>query len=1221
MLNPLPRFKQTAFMPAALLALLASITTLLSPVRTALAQSDASTVMRGFPSIGMRGLPRTTADIMFETDMVGDLPHVMQDKPEHDFNEIREGIKNNPASPAVASIPARAPHELVRMPDKQGGGAFSPQTVGVNFTAATLATTGSFPPDNDGAVGPTQYICAVNGRIISFNKTTGVADGVLNATTNAFFSTVRNASGTSDPMVRYDRLSNRWFVSIINVSTPNRWCLAVSDAASNGVISATTVWTYYFFVPATITPAVSNGTTCLTDYPSLGVDEDAIYMAGDQFCGTGQPFQQVDAFVIRKSSVLSGGPIVVTAFRGLMTAAGPDGIAGTADDYRGPFAPRGVDNQDLNTNEGYFIGTDGNSYGTLWIHRVADPAGTPTLSAGFPLVCPTTAGPRPVPHPGNTGGYWGRLDPLDDRPFHAIIRNQQLWTAHNIGCDNTGVSNGVYLNDTRVGARWYQINVPVTTGNPSIVQAGTVFTASATNDSTSKNFFIPSINVSGQGHAAMGFTTAGELNNANVGSVGRLASDPLGTMQTPVAITSNVNTYNPTSDPGGATAGRPRRWGDYSITSVDPLDDMSMWTVQEFCDANNSYGVRVAKLVAPPPATPSAMAAIVAAQASTSATVTGVSASGSGFFDPGPNLPAPARAFNHISATCTAGSATGTPPTVSSVSYTNPTTITVTFNTTAATPNLPGEFYTLNVTNPDGQTSSAAIVKVNAAIATITSSAGTGGSISPLGATSVTYGQNQSYTITADPCYTIADVLVDGVSVGAVASYTFTNVTANHTIAASFLAGLGNPVTGLSVQQMKTGNSGSTTGIKVQYTAPVGAATVEVWRKGFGGYPQYSGSVPSAPLAYPPVGWTLASGVTASGGIDVPASRDYYYYVAYGRDACGNASPVSAVAGGVLGYHLGDVSDGVTPGQGDATVNTADASLLGAHYGASGASLSGYEYLDVGPTANNTTNGRPTPDGAVNFEDLILFSLNYAPKVSAPAAGIRPAAAGATGEAIAFRAPAVVEEGESFEVPLTLTAGGRLQGLSVALDWDRSVVEVESVTPGTFVASQGGVVLSSGAGRVDAALLGLGAQGLVGEGTLATVRFRVVGSGDPRIAVARVIGRDADNHDLAVAVRGTDAFVTSAPTRTDLFPVVPNPTRGSAAIRYSMTQRGRVHVALFSVDGRLVKTLAKGVQDAGQYQIMWDGTDAQGTLTKPGMYYVRFETDGVRRSRVVSVNR
>ena len=54
------------------------------------------------------------------------------------------------------------------------------------------------------------------------------------------------------------------------------------------------------------------------------------------------------------------------------------------------------------------------------------------------------------------------------------------------------------------------------------------------------------------------------------------------------------------------------------------------------------------------------------------------------------------------------------------------------------------------------------------------------------GAVGVDYGANQSFTITPDASYHVADVLVDGVSVGAVASYTFTNVTANHTIAASF---------------------------------------------------------------------------------------------------------------------------------------------------------------------------------------------------------------------------------------------------------------------------------------------------------------------------------------------------------------------------------------------------------------------------------------------------
>src|SRR5207244_8970205 len=69
---------------------------------------------------------------------------------------------------------------------------------------------------------------------------------------------------------------------------------------------------------------------------------------------------------------------------------------------------------------------------------------------------------------------------------------------------------------------------------------------------------------------------------------------------------------------------------------------------------------------------------------------------------------------------------------------------------------------------------------------TITASAGSGGSISPSGAVLVGGRASQSFAISPDACHTIADVLVDGVSKGAIASYTFSNVTANHTIAASF---------------------------------------------------------------------------------------------------------------------------------------------------------------------------------------------------------------------------------------------------------------------------------------------------------------------------------------------------------------------------------------------------------------------------------------------------
>ncbi|MFR6394777.1 MAG: choice-of-anchor J domain-containing protein [Oscillospiraceae bacterium] len=69
---------------------------------------------------------------------------------------------------------------------------------------------------------------------------------------------------------------------------------------------------------------------------------------------------------------------------------------------------------------------------------------------------------------------------------------------------------------------------------------------------------------------------------------------------------------------------------------------------------------------------------------------------------------------------------------------------------------------------------------------TITATAGEGGSITPAGEVSVKEGASQTFAIAAQEGYAIADVLVDGQSVGTVDSYTFENVTANHTIAAVF---------------------------------------------------------------------------------------------------------------------------------------------------------------------------------------------------------------------------------------------------------------------------------------------------------------------------------------------------------------------------------------------------------------------------------------------------
>ena len=82
---------------------------------------------------------------------------------------------------------------------------------------------------------------------------------------------------------------------------------------------------------------------------------------------------------------------------------------------------------------------------------------------------------------------------------------------------------------------------------------------------------------------------------------------------------------------------------------------------------------------------------------------------------------------------------------------------------------------------------------------TIKASAGANGSISPAGWCSVVENGNQTFTFTPDKGYTVAKVLVDGKSVGAVKSYTFKDVTKDHTIEVIFMKSNGNPATGVFV--------------------------------------------------------------------------------------------------------------------------------------------------------------------------------------------------------------------------------------------------------------------------------------------------------------------------------------------------------------------------------------------------------------------------------------
>jgi hypothetical protein len=684
----------TALRAAALSALL------IAPALLAQAASEGNSVT-GVPVTGAAGITEKVSDIMARA-RVDDAKPRGGPRIKYEFENEYRNPKDNPDSPDAAFWPAA--------PGQNGGSEAgvtpsAAQTVSTpNFTAATLADANAFPPDTMGTVGPTQFIVAINGRIRSFNKTTGVADGALDVSTDTFFTSVMTppvaSNFTSDPRIRYDRLSGRWFLIIIDVpggagTLANRVLVAVS---SGSTIASSASFTFYQF---------QMSGTLFADYPTLGIDANALYIGGNMFTLAGS-FSSTLGSVVRKSSVLSGGPIVTTTFTLLASASGA-----------GPFTPQGVDNYDPAATEGYFVGVDNATFGTLMVNRVSNPGTTPTVSANLAVTVPSTLFPLVVPHSGNTGGNNGRLDGLDDRLFAAHARNGRIWTAHNIGTTSAGVASGTR---TRDSVRWYELGTLTTT--PTLIQSGTIFNTATTNP---EFYFIPSVMVSGQGHAAFGFSMAGLALTPNAGTIGRLSGDAAGTVQTPIVnYSSSTATYNPPSDTGAANGSR--RWGDYSYTSLDPCDDMTMWTIQEFANATNSYGVRAVRLLAPAPVATNCASATDIEQGQSNVNI---ALTGTGFFQPAADVGSCRVLLG--------SSLSGSGVTINSTTYNSPTSLTL--NVSAA-PGAGTGPRTITITNPDGQQTATATSCINVIAAAATTTAS---SLNRVGSGNVCVGQNVSW--------------------------------------------------------------------------------------------------------------------------------------------------------------------------------------------------------------------------------------------------------------------------------------------------------------------------------------------------------------------------------------------------------------------------------------------------------------------------------------------
>jgi hypothetical protein len=552
------------------------------------------------------------------------------------------------------------------------------QTAGTLFNGDSSLASSVTPPDSMGGVGPTQILVCTNNRIRVFDKAGAL--GGLNMSTDTFFAPVLNGALMTDPRVRYDRNTQRWFITAISDDpVNNRIMVAVS---SGPTITSAASFTFFFVQHNLVAPAGDNNT--FWDYPTLGLDVNALYIGGNMFTGGGN-FSGTSVVVIRKSSILGGGPIQATAFRNL---SGPGG---------GMITPQGVDNDDPTATEGYFVGVDAVVFSKLVLRRISNPgSASPTISGDLDLLVPTTSYPLGLsgPNPGVEALQSNALDDGDDRLHMGQIRKVGgvpfLYTCHNIGVLSTGVANNF---PDRDAIRWYKIGTLSTT--PSLTDSGTFFD----NQVTGQSYWMPSMNVSGQGHMVIGCNfakptvTTGQFVGAMI--AGQMFGDAPGTTQPPTLIDQSTFGYRPTA--GGPNPQIFERWGDYSYTAVDPADDMTMWTFQEFAVNATTWGVRVIQIRAPQPCTPSSATpnTVAAGQASVNVTITATPpVQYEGWFEPGPSFP------NHISGTLH-NTITNEFIPITSITVNSPTSLTLELKTIGITPNP--QAFDLVITNPDGQ--------------------------------------------------------------------------------------------------------------------------------------------------------------------------------------------------------------------------------------------------------------------------------------------------------------------------------------------------------------------------------------------------------------------------------------------------------------------------------------------------------------------------------------
>ena len=456
--------------------------------------------------------------------------------------------------------------------------------IGQNFTGSTYGVNSSaLPPDPNGNIGPKYFVEFINGTVAVYNKTNGLS--VQRKSNLKFWSDagliISPDSDVTDPRVIYDPISQRWFASQVDFD---------ANAAANGEDYTLEANDFLFAVSASSDPTGAwhgflfqadpdNGD--FADFPTMGVDSNAVYISGDMFHG------QTNAvgpclFSFPKADLLANPPTTNNrTWFGVMDYSVRGQVLQPVTCFDGSSSGNILAVGD--------VGADSDFHSNLVSFAVQNAAGSnATLSASTDI----SVSPYVVPfNSDNIDPPQGWFTVLQRDDTTTLSGNDARFSARVYAV--AGVLYAVHNTELngRMAVRWYRISA----ANYALLESGTIA-------DTNLDLFFPCIAANSNGTVIIGCNGSGLDTYVSCYAIAGQTVNGVTTFGNLILLQSGGTSYHGDDEIYEELLGAPQlsRWGDYNTLSVDPADPTRFWSIQMFpppSDYSDVWSTRITELI------------------------------------------------------------------------------------------------------------------------------------------------------------------------------------------------------------------------------------------------------------------------------------------------------------------------------------------------------------------------------------------------------------------------------------------------------------------------------------------------------------------------------------------------------------------------------------------------------------------------------------------------